>query len=202
MSTDARAPILLFDVMDTLVHEPYWDIAPAFFGVTLAELQSLQDPRAWIDFELGEIDEATMCARFFRDGRAFDHAAFVESMVAGYRWIEGMEALVAELAGAGYTIHALSNYPDWYRHIEARLGLARFLRWSFVSCDHGVRKPDRRLFEIAAEALAVEPSHCLFVDDREGNCEAARATGMEAEHFAGAASLRARLVERGLLRAT
>lgn len=199
MSDAARAPVLLFDVMDTLVHEPYWDAAPAFFGMTLEEMQPLQDPRAWIDFELGHIDEEALCERFFRDRRAFDRAGFVEAMVAGYRWVEGMEGLMGELAGAGHVVHALSNYPVWYRHIEARLGLSRYLRWSFVSCDIGVRKPDPGAFLVATERLGVEPGQCLFVDDREENCAAARRLGMEAERFEEAGALRAALVERGVL---
>ena len=35
-------PVLLFDVLDTLVYNPYWVEVPAFFGLTLAELNKLQ----------------------------------------------------------------------------------------------------------------------------------------------------------------
>jgi putative hydrolase of the HAD superfamily len=33
------------------------------------------------------------------------------------------------------------------------------------SCDVGVSKPDRRIYEIACERLGVEPGDCLFVGD-------------------------------------
>jgi HAD superfamily hydrolase (TIGR01509 family) len=196
---EPRRPILLFDVMDTLVHEPFYHEMPAFFGMSLEELQAAKHPSAWIDFELGRLQEQEFLRRFFRDGRAFDREGLVRAVRAAYRWLPGMEALLAELARRGYAIHALSNYPEWYRMIEERLGLSRYLVWSFVSCLTGVRKPDERAFTGAAAALGIPSAECLFVDDRERNCAAARATGMEALRFTSADELGAELARRGLL---
>jgi HAD superfamily hydrolase (TIGR01509 family) len=191
--------VVLIDVMDTLVHEPFHREMPAFFGLSLAELVAAKHPTAWIEFELGRMSEAEFLAGFFRDRRAFDRAAFLEAVHGAYRWLPGMEALVGELAGAGHALHALSNYPVWFRAIEARLGLSRYLAWSFVSCDTGVRKPDRRAFTGAAERLGVACAECVFVDDREENCAAARATGMQAVRFTSAEELRAELERLGLV---
>ena len=60
-----RRPILLFDVMDTLVREPFFTDVPAFFGMTLDELFAEKHPTSWIDFEHGRIDEA----RYFESCR-------------------------------------------------------------------------------------------------------------------------------------
>ncbi len=196
-----RRPIFLFDVMDTLVHEPFYREMPAFFGLTQAELAAVKHPTAWIDFELGQMGEAEFLATFFRDGRAFDHAAFLRSVRAAYRWLPGMEELLAALRARGHALHALSNYPEWYRMIEERLGLSRYLAWSFVSCRTGVRKPDARAFTGAAAALGVAPGECLLVDDRAENVLAARAAGLEALHFTSADALAAELAQRGLLAA-
>jgi HAD superfamily hydrolase (TIGR01509 family) len=197
----SRRPVLLFDVMDTLVEEPFWRAMPAFFGLTLEELLAVKHPTAWVEFELGQIEEQEFLARFFRDGRAFDRAAFLAAVHGAYRWLDGMEALLGELGRAGFALHALSNYPRWYQAIEARLGLGRYLAWSFVSCDTGLRKPDPESFLQAARQLGLAPGECLLVDDREENCAAARALGLQALPFRGAAELRAELVRRGLLSA-
>jgi len=196
-----RPPVLLFDVMDTLVHEPFHREMPAFFGMTLAELIEAKHPTAWIDFELGRLEEGEFLRGFFRDRRAFDHQAFLAAVSAAYRYLPGMEAVLAALAARGHAIHALSNYPIWYRRIEARLGLSRYLSWSFVSCDTGLRKPDPEAFRLAARTLGVEPRACLFLDDREENCAAARALGMETLRFTSAEVLAAELARRGLLAA-
>merc|ERR1719174_3475258 len=63
-------------------------------------------------------------------------------------------------AAPGLRLHALSNYPVWYRNIEAKLRLSEHLEWSFVSCETGTRKPDAAAFEGAAAALGVPPGAC------------------------------------------
>ncbi len=190
--------VLLLDVMDTLVREPWFEDAPAFFGMSLEELHAAKHPTAWIAFEEGRLDEEAFLDGFFRDGREFDRAGFLAHLRAGYRWLPGMEALLAELRGAGVPMHALSNYPTWYRAIEEDLGLGRFLAWSFVSCETGLRKPDLRAYTHAVEELGVPAADCLFVDDREENVAAAREAGMDAVRFTGADALREELARRGL----
>ena len=193
-----RPRAILLDVMGTLVREPVFDL-PALFGLTWQELLAQKDPTAWVDFELGAIDEATMFERFFADRRAFDHAGLKACLVAGYAWLEGVEPLLAELSARGHALHALSNYSNWYELIEQKLGLARYLSWSFVSCDTGVRKPDREAYLGAARVLGHSPAELLFVDDRAKNVEAARDAGLDATVFRDAGALRDDLALRGLL---
>ena len=49
----------------------------------------------------------------------------------------------------------------------------------------GMRKPEPGIYELTLERLGdgVGPSECVFVDDIEVNCEAARELGMVAIHF-------------------
>lgn len=192
-------PIVLFDVMKTLVHEPYYDELPVFFGMTLTQLAKAQHPTAWVEFEEGRIAEATYLARFFRDGRAVDREALRAHLRRSYRWLDGMESVLAALKAAGLTIHALSNYSAWYELIEERLHLSRYLEWTFVSCRTGVRKPDPEAFLGPCRTLGVEPQACLFIDDQPTNVAAARRVGMGAIHFRDAQSLRGELVAQGIL---
>ncbi|MBW2454796.1 MAG: HAD family phosphatase [Deltaproteobacteria bacterium] len=189
---------VLWDVMDTLVYDPFHVVIPAFLGLSFQELLETKHPRAWVDFELGATDEETMFSRFFRDRRPFDRAGLKAAMVDAYRWLDGMESLVAELAATGLPMVALSNYPVYYRLIEDKLGLSRYVDWRFVSCRTGLRKPDPRAYLGAADTLGLNPDQLLFIDDREGNCEGARAVGMAAIRFRDADALRAELAGRGL----
>lgn len=191
-------PIVLFDVMDTLVYDPFRHEMPAFFGTTLEGMLRDKHPRAWVEFELAERDEESFLRDFFADGRAFDHAAFRETVFGAYRLLPGIERLLGELRAAGVAMHAASNYPRWYRVIEERTALSRFLSWSFVSCELGVRKPEPRFFATVLHRLGVAPERCIFVDDLERNCIPARAIGMDVIQFHGAEPLRAELRARGL----
>lgn len=195
----AAPAVMLLDVMGTLVYDPFHEAMPAFFGMTLRELLEVKHPSAWVRFERGELREDELLASFFADGRCFDHAQFVAMLRRTYRWLDGIEPLLAELSERGVPMHTLSNYPCWYRLIEEALGLSRYVAWTFVSCETGLRKPDPEAYLRAARALSVPPERCLFVDDRAANCDAAIDVGMDAIVFTDARSLRLALAERGLL---
>jgi HAD superfamily hydrolase (TIGR01509 family) len=194
-----ESPVLLMDVMDTLVYDPFNREIPEFFGLSPAALLAENDTGAWVEFELGWIDEAEYFRRYFRSGRTFDAQAFRAVVRNAYRWVEGAEGLLAELRELNIELHALSNYPPWYQTIEAQLRLSRYLQWTFVSCQTGVRKPAAEAFVGAARALNRTIESLLFVDDRAENCEAARAIGMPAIHFQGIAGLRRDLQRLGYL---
>ena len=52
----------------------------------------------------------------------------------------------------------------------------------------GIRKPDPRIYQHAADRLAVPTSRCVFVDDLGGNLKPAKALGMTTIRHTGAAS--------------
>jgi len=186
---------ILWDVMDTLVVDPFRHVMPAFFGMTLTEMLAQKHPDNWGRFEKSELTEAGFLPAFFADGRSFDQEGFKARVRESYVWIEGIEPLLAALSARGVEMHALSNYPEWYAWIEERLQLSRYLKWTFVSCHTRLRKPDPAAYEHAAKKLALAPEHVLFIDDRESNCNAARSTGMKAIHFDGDV----KALQRGLM---
>jgi epoxide hydrolase-like predicted phosphatase len=49
-----------------------------------------------------------------------------------------------------------------------------------ISGDVGLHKPQREIYELACERLAVTPGDCVFVDDLRENVEGAEAAGMTA----------------------
>jgi HAD superfamily hydrolase (TIGR01509 family) len=192
-------PILLFDVMETLVTEPFPTVMPPFFGMTLDEFRQARHPTAWIEFEKGRLSEAEYFARMFQEARPVDGAGLRTRLREAYGWLEGMQQILIELHAAGYEIHALSNYPVWYEMIERKLQLSRYLRWTFVSWKTGLRKPDLEAYVHAIAYLDVPASECLFVDDRTVNVQAAREVGMDAILKEDARQVRAELVGRRLL---
>jgi HAD superfamily hydrolase (TIGR01509 family) len=189
--------IILFDVMGTLVTEPFSTVIPGFFQMSLDELREAKHPTAWIEFEEGRLTEADYVARFFRDGRPVDADALRACVHDAYCWIDGMQDLLVDLKAAGCEMHALSNYPAWYQLIDEKLQLSRFLDWTFVSCKTGVRKPDPQAFLGAAATLEVDPQQCLFIDDRPVNVNAAQLVGMVAILYHSAEQLREELADRG-----
>jgi HAD superfamily hydrolase (TIGR01509 family) len=185
--------------MDTLVYNPFFKEIPAFFGLTHQQLLVLKHPTSWTEFERGEITEAEYFRRFFADGVQFDQEAFRSCVDSAYRWVAGVEEQLAELRSRGYELHIFSNYPEWYRVIENKLRLSRYLEWSFVSCKTGIRKPSREAYLNAANGVARRPEACLLIDDSMENCAGAHAVGMPAIPFREATALRRELLQRGIL---
>ncbi|KAL4853086.1 Flavin mononucleotide hydrolase 1 [Chlorella vulgaris] len=165
-------PILLLDVMDTIVYDPFFNDMPRFFDITFNELLAAKHPTAWLQFERAEISEEELFRMFFADGRPVDGAALKQHMAGCYRYLDGMEALLQRLQSSGADVHAFSNYP-------------------------GLRKPSPESFAAVVSHLQLPPERLLFVDDRQVNVDGALSAGIPSVRFESAAQLEAELRQRG-----
>jgi 2-haloacid dehalogenase len=116
--------------------------------------------------------------------------------------IDGSVQIFADIKQAGVPCYALSNMEreNWERRYETY----DFLRWFdgyFISGLEGVIKPDPEYFELALERFKFEPQDVFFIDDRTENVDAARTLGIPSIVFRSPETLRAELVDRGLLAA-
>ena len=190
---------LLFDVMGTLLHDPFPDAARAILATPPEELGQVLDFATLLQWEQGEIDEATCMERLFLDRRAVDSDALRTCLQRSYRWLPGMEDILMELRSQRAAMHVLSDYSVWYRLIEEALGLSRYLPWSFVSCETGVCKPASAAFLGPPRALRVPVAQCILIDDKASNCAAASALGLQAIRFTNSRDLREELSARRML---
>ncbi|KAL9426925.1 hypothetical protein AB3S75_033663 [Citrus x aurantiifolia] len=193
-----KLPILLFDIMDTIVRDPFYHDVPAFFGMSMKELIECKHPNAWIEFEMGMISEMELARKFFKDGRPFDLEGLKICMKKGYSYLDGVEELLHELKQNNYEMHAFTNYPIWYETIEDKLKISTYLSWTFCSCVIGKRKPDPDFYLEVLRQLKVHPANCIFIDDRIRNVEAAVEVGIVGLHFKNANLLRDDLSQMGI----
>lgn len=108
---------------------------------------------------------------------------------------ERLVELISELRKS-YKIGVLSNVARgmFGRFFDDR-AQTKLFDAVVLSSDYGIVKPDGRIYEIAAKKLNIAPSECLFVDDRQENCEGARAVGMRAIRYENISQFRRSLVE-------
>ncbi|GAV81928.1 HAD_2 domain-containing protein [Cephalotus follicularis] len=196
--SNRKLPILLFDIMDTIVRDPFYHHVPAFFGMSMEELIECKHPTAWIEFEKGLIDEVELARKFFKDGKPFDLEGLKNCMRSGYSYVEGVEELLRALKHNNYEIHAFTNYPIWYKMIEDKLEISTYISWTFCSCIHGKRKPDHDFFLEVVRHLKVDPASCIFIDDRIKNVEAAAEIGFIGLHFKNTDLLHQDLSQMGI----
>jgi epoxide hydrolase-like predicted phosphatase len=94
-----------------------------------------------------------------------------------------MEILLAKLQGQA-RFWALSNTnAEHYVQFKRAFRLFDGFEKVIGSQQHGIRKPDPRLYEIALSQMALPPSAVLFVDDLEANVKTAKDLGMLAFHY-------------------
>ncbi|WP_192498726.1 HAD family hydrolase [Ornithinimicrobium pratense] len=84
----------------------------------------------------------------------------------------------------------LTNATTRLRRDLERLGLQDEFDAVINTADHGVAKPDPRIFAIAADQLGSPLANLLFVDDTRVNVEAAAALGASVHHFTNPSRLR------------
>ncbi len=78
-----------------------------------------------------------------------------------------------------------NNVREWEPKWRSMLPVDEIFELVVDSAFVGVRKPDPEIYELTLERLGdgIAAEQCLFVDDVEVNCEAARALGMTAVHY-------------------
>lgn len=181
MSENSKRPsVLICDVLDTLVADPFSRGMHNHFGFSnMKQFLDAKTPHAWIKFELGEYDESTLAAEFFKDKRYVDIEALKKFLSHTYRLLPGIDELLTDLRTRQVPVHICSNYGPWYTIIEQALGLHRNygVHWTFVSSEQHARKPDINAYELAAKLAQAHPSQCVLLDDRARNCDGALIAG-------------------------
>jgi HAD superfamily hydrolase (TIGR01509 family) len=191
--------VVCFDLMDTVIRDPYREALRAGAGMPLRSLGPLRDPTVWPAFERGEIDEAELANKYFVEGSGarLDMVAFHRERRAGYAFLPGMRELLRALEGRVRRV-AASNYPRWIDELSHDFELDVLFEARVVSCDVGVRKPDAAFYQKVVEASRATADRCLFVDDRPENCAAAERHGMRAHAFVDARRLTDELAKLGV----
>jgi FMN hydrolase / 5-amino-6-(5-phospho-D-ribitylamino)uracil phosphatase len=188
--------VVLFDVMDTVLVDPFREALRACTPVPLEDLFARRDADLWPAFERGELDEDAYWAGWERAELTYDREVFHATRRAGTRWVPGMADLLDDLEGVVERVTA-SNYPVWIEELAAEHLEDRFER-VLASYHLGVRKPEAAFFTRLLEHIGRTPDEAVFVDDRQVNVDAAVDAGITSHRFEDATHLRRWLADLGV----
>jgi putative hydrolase of the HAD superfamily len=126
------------------------------------------------------------------DGGTVAADGLLARMFAASAFDEGMHEVMRAARRAGLRTGLLSNswggsYP---RHLFPDLFDA-----VVISAEVGMRKPEERIFRLAAEVLGLAPDECVFIDDIQDNVAAARAVGLVGVHHRGVQQTKQQLAD-------
>ena len=162
-------------------------------GITVEELgvaMSAATARAGGVHPLFELEKGHISERDFLDqverelGKPLEE--FRETWFAHLRPNEPMIERMRALKARGLRMALLTNnVREWEPHWRGKLpDVDEIFEFVVDSAFVGMRKPEPAIYELTLERLGdVSADECVFVDDVDVNCAAARDLGMEAVHF-------------------
>jgi epoxide hydrolase-like predicted phosphatase len=145
--------------------------------------------------ERGEITEAEFLARLERGvaavlGRAVPLHGFGERLMSALHPNSRLLDYYRRLRSRGIRLAmCTNNVREWEPLWRAKLPEIEELFEVVVdSAFVGLRKPEPQIYELTLQRLGngIRGEQCLFLDDLEVNCDAARALGMTAVRFVSA----------------
>lgn len=156
----------------------------AELGGALGAIVAREGAHPLYELECGRMSEAEFVGRLERAllehcGREISCEGFSEALWDGLAANPPMIALMAQLRGEGYRMALVTNnVREWETRWRALAPIDDIFELVIDSAYVGCRKPDPEIYELTLRGLGVAGEECLFVDDLERNCVAARAFGM------------------------
>jgi putative hydrolase of the HAD superfamily len=175
---------VVFDIGNVLVkydHARTLAAVAASFGVAPSTLESAY-AAIGPAFGLGQIQPAQVCDMLNqRFGASIALTEFATAFCAGLARDDEALAYVDTLQVDGeLLVGAISNtnaiHVAW---LDAHVPELSHFELVIMSNEVTLLKPDREIFELARELLAVPPDHVLYIDDSAENVAAAQSTGMK-----------------------
>ncbi len=116
---------------------------------------------------------------------SFEIAWLIQEDVRSWTHInEPMIQFITESRGKIHKLAMISNMTsDSLAFIKKHCHWLELFDELILSCEIGINKPDRQIYEACLRRLNVCPNECLFVDDSLENVKGAMESGMHAIQF-------------------
>ncbi|MSO41904.1 MAG: HAD family phosphatase [Solirubrobacterales bacterium] len=158
-------------------------------GRAIGRIEKREGKHPLYELELGRVPEVEFLAKLADEletelGHRPELHRFREIYFEALQPNEPIISLMAELKEDGYRMGMLTNnIREWEPLWRSMLPVDEIFELVVDSAFVGLRKPDPAIYELTLERLGVAAGECVFLDDIELNCAAARELGMEAVHY-------------------
>ena len=157
------------------------------FGTAMGRILERDGVHPLFELECGRWTEAEFCDRLEAElGGDVSIMEFQERYFANLHPNEPVIEYMRSLRGRGYRMALLTNnVREWEPKWRAKIpSIDEIFEVIVDSGFVGMRKPDPRIYELTLERLGdVRAEECVFVDDLDVNCDAAREIGMHPVQF-------------------
>lgn len=111
--------------------------------------------------------------------------------------VEGMYDLLRDCKAKGHPLYGLTNWSaETFCQVRDVYPIFKLMDGIVVSGEEHCAKPSPKIYRILLDRYQLNPSDCVFIDDRQANLDGAKALGIEGILFTNAAELRQKLQEK------
>jgi len=194
---------VIFDYGGTMTarFESEYSLVSKFFSVSQEEARRKSGGIIHA-FQRGEVTEAGFLrsmANVFGYERKIASVASIFGGYSGYNELNReMLGIVKRLRERGYVTALLSNVVQ--PHVDFNRPRGNYDHFSpvILSCEVGMRKPERGIYELALRRMKRRPGECVFIDDLPKYLAAAERLGIKPILFESPAQVRQELLALGL----
>ena len=159
-------------------------------GRAMQRIAEREGEQPLFELERGRISEADFLAAMRRElaselGHEPELHRFSEIYFDALGVNEPMIGVMRDARNRGHRMALLTNnVREWEPLWRAMVPVDEIFEIIVDSAFVGIRKPEPEIYELTLERLGgVEAGECVFVDDTDLNCDAARELGMTAVNF-------------------
>lgn len=188
---------ILFDLGNVIIEhvlegkESYSHNGRIFSG---AEIESIYSLIEYEEFSKGNLTEIEFVGKFLKNcDLDLTITEFMKIYENDIKFIKGMKVLLKKLY-SDYSLALLTNEgKEWADRKINHLNLRTLFKKIIISADLHELKPARDFYLKTLNILNAKPEECLFIDDKEKNCKAAKLLGINTIQFIGLKRLKEEL---------
>lgn len=154
---------------------------------------------AWEKDQIG-VDEYLRRTVFY-EPRPFTQAEFFDAMRAETHLLpdSAIGILRRIAASERYVMATVNNESRAMNEFRlTQFSLIDLFDAFFSSCYLGLRKPDRKIYQVTLDVLQRDPEDCIFIDDRQENVAAAASLGIHGIRYESSGQLTDALEQLGV----
>lgn len=165
---------IILDMYGVIVKQTGDDFVP-YVQQTFPDLKPEEIYTPWFKADIGELTSLEVWAEIgFQGDLEKIEKEYLDTIELNDGFLDFIKAVRKK-----YKLAIISNDSSrWSKYLREKFDLNQYFDVISISGDLKIQKPDQRIFQLTIEKLAVSAEDCLYIDDREGNLEAANQMGM------------------------
>ena len=165
---------LVLDMYGVIVKQTGDDFVP-YVQQTFPNLSPEEIYTPWFKADIGELTSLEVWKAIGFQG---DLEKLEKEYLDSIELMDGFIDFIEKVKNK-YKLASTSNDSSrWSKYRREKFEINRYFDVISISGDLKIQKPDERIFLHTIEKLGLKPEDCIYIDDREGNLEAAKKVGM------------------------